>query len=163
MVAHDCVRGRATHYRQFCEIRLEPSTAFARFSTPIRVAEQNQSNLTCSACPRLWRIQLQCIAASTSTEEWAGRGVSPDGGVARCHGWDHRRRLVSGQGAIPGLLSRKALPNPGGRCRLLGAGCATSPDVFLFQIRGPTVLPCDSEAGGAQAPLCSSQECVSAH
>ena len=116
-----------------------------------RVAEQNQSNQTCSACPRLLAhpAAAAVYCGIHLTEEWAGRGVSPDGGVARCHGWDHRRRLVSGQGAIPGLLSGEALPNPGGRCRLLGAGCATSPDVFLFQIRGPTVLPCDSEAGGA--------------
>ena len=149
MVAHGCVRGRATHYREFVKSDSNLRQLLQDSQLQSRVAEQNQSNLTCSACPRLWRIQLQCIAASTSTEEWAGRGVSPDGGVARCHGWDHRRRLVSGQGAIPGLLSGEALPNPGGRCRLLGAGCATSPDVFLFQIRGPTVLPCDSEAGGA--------------
>ena len=71
MVAHGCVRGRATHYRVYrvlCEIRLEPSPAFCKIlnSNP---ESQNKTNLTKLVQPAqgFWRIQLQlqCIAAST--------------------------------------------------------------------------------------------------
>lgn len=107
MVAHGCMRGRATHYRVFGEIRLEPSTAFARFSTlPSRFAEQNQSNQTSTCC--------QAFGASPVAAVHCGIDLHPSRGVDRTDG---SRPMGASQGAMAGItgedLSVGKEPYPG--------------------------------------------------
>ena len=67
MVAHGCVRGRATHYREF--VKSDSNLRQLLQDSQLHPESQNKTNLTKLVQPAqgFWRIQLQlqCIAAST--------------------------------------------------------------------------------------------------